>query len=130
MPVHNPRRYAVRSCRKEGEGSPSPRLTCASGSTARRARHRKAAFEPGFETKESEVTEPDKELVARLRELSKDAREVLSRAEQAEEYCASGDLSAVADTVGLMHYPINQVSDEVRGVLGFLEKRGVRPGDE
>lgn len=76
------------------------------------------------------MTEPDKELVARLRELSKDAREIASRAEQAEKYCASGDLSAVADTVGLMHYPISQVSDEVRGVLGFLEKRGVRPGDE
>ncbi len=73
------------------------------------------------------MVESEEELVERLRELVKDSAKVLASAEEAARHQSTGDLTAVAEVVGLMHYPLGQVGDEVGGILRHLAARGVRP---
>jgi hypothetical protein len=59
--------------------------------------------------------------------LLKDARKITEHLQEASRHHENGDLQAIADVVGLIHYPLGQVSDEVNGLLGYLAAQGIRP---
>ena len=74
------------------------------------------------------LADVDSELRERIREIVKDASTIHARALEASEHVAAGDLDGVALVLGLVHYPLSQVADEVAGALDRLAELGVRPG--
>ena len=65
----------------------------------------------------------------RLREMRKDARKTLDQVEEAIRYHEAGNLQAVADTVGVLHYPAGQVLNEIKDCVEYLASKGIRPGE-
>lgn len=62
-------------------------------------------------------------------ELHKDAQEIVTRVEEAYRHWQAGNHGGAALVLGLMHYPIDQVADEVSGLLGQYREQGITPDD-
>lgn len=63
-----------------------------------------------------------------LGELERDCQKLLDHAREASEHYANSKPASAAMVLGLMHYPLGHVSEEVSGLLRDLDKReGITP---